>query len=230
MSEWLVIFLIAVVALGTVFLVWWLFVESEGVYLGRRAVIWLYDVYATRYDNIKGFKPEYDHQFLAQPLMSRLAPNRAPLILDVATGTARLPLAMLNHAWFEGQVVGVDLSVQMLNVAAQKLAGDDENKQVTLLRAPADRLPFADATFDAVTCLEALEFTPSPESSLIEIVRVLKPGGVLLITNRLTGRLMPGKTWTRDALTDLLTQAGIETVNFEAWQVDYERVWGRKQL
>ena len=36
-------------------LVWWLFIETEGVYLGRGVVIWLYDVYASRYDGIKEF-------------------------------------------------------------------------------------------------------------------------------------------------------------------------------
>jgi len=96
-SDWAALFGLALIALIIIGLGWWLLIESEGVYLGRRVVIWLYDLYAGRYDDIKHFRQDYDHLFLAQPLMQRIAPNRAPLVLDVASGTARLPLALLRH-------------------------------------------------------------------------------------------------------------------------------------
>jgi ubiquinone/menaquinone biosynthesis C-methylase UbiE len=202
------------------------------VYLGRRVVIWLYDLYAGRYDDIKHFRQDYDHLFLAQPIIERIAPNRAPLVLDVATGTARLPLALLRHKHFSGRVYAVDLSMGMLHQAVGKLNRYEREYQeeapVRLLCAHAGRLPFSDGTFDIVTCLEALEFTPNPVESLRECVRVLRPGGLLLITNRLTGRWMPGKTWTQPDLTLLLMSMGIDQVTFDPWQVDYIRVWGVK--
>lgn len=216
--------ILALIALGIVLLGWWLLIESEGVYLGRRVVIWLYDLYANRYDEIKQFSREYDHMLLAQPLMERLAPLKTPLVLDVATGTGRMPLALTRHAHFEGRVIGTDLSRQMLARAAAKL----DDPQVTFLWTPAERLPFPDDTFDVVTCLEALEFMTHREAVLREIVRVLRPDGLLLTSNRVNERLMPGKTWTDDEFRRILETLGMARVEIEYWQVDYHRVWARK--
>jgi ubiquinone/menaquinone biosynthesis C-methylase UbiE len=217
---------LAVIALAIVLLGWWLLIASEGVYLGRRVVIWLYDFYAGRYDDIKQYSKEYDHMLLAQPIMERIAPIKAPLILDVATGTARLPLAMLRHRQFQGHVVAADLSRRMLAHAATKLKGD---QRVTLLCVPAERLPFPDDTFDVITCLEALEFMTDTRVVLAEIVRVLRPGGLLLATNRINTRMMPGKTFSDDQMQTLLETLGMERVELEYWQVDYNRVWGYKR-
>ncbi|PJF38650.1 MAG: hypothetical protein CUN55_16670, partial [Phototrophicales bacterium] len=207
-----------------VFLIWWLVFETEGVYLGRRLVIWLYDVYARRYDNIKQFEPTYEQHLLARPLLSRIAPHRAPLVLDAATGTGRMALALLDNPVFMGRIVAVDLSYKMLEQAASKLKG---YQRVDLLWCSADELPFDDNTFDVVTCLEAIEFTPSPEKTLRELARVLRPGGTLLITNRLS-KWMPGRLWDNEELADLLLDYGMQQVDIELWQVDYNKVWAKK--
>lgn len=212
----------AVVALG-----WWLLIASEGVYLGRRVVVWLYDLVALRYDAIKGYDATYDHMFLAQPIMQRVAPDTAPYVLDVATGTGRLPLAMLRHAHFEGPLFALDASHPMLKVAAEHLRGQ---AGVMLLQGDAEHLPFDDGAFDVVTCLEALEFMIRPQVVLVELCRVVRPGGWLLITHRRTARWMPGKVPTRDGLRDQLAALGMAEITFEAWQVDYDRVWARKVL
>ncbi|MDX2160328.1 MAG: methyltransferase domain-containing protein [bacterium] len=225
MNELLTILGLVVLTSAALFLGWWLLIASEGVYLGRRVVVWLYDVFAPRYDAIKHFRREYDHRFLAQPLMARISPNKAPLILDVATGTGRLPLAMIRHAHFEGKIIGVDLSEPMLRHAWLKFI---EERRVMLLQAPAERLPFASNTFDGVSCLEALEFMIDHQAALAEMVRVLKPGGVFLITNRINTRWMPGKTYDTETFVELLFDAGIDDIHVEKWQVDYDRVWGIK--
>ncbi|MBC7810294.1 MAG: class I SAM-dependent methyltransferase [Burkholderiales bacterium] len=220
------IVLLAFFAAGIAILCWWLIFETEGVYLGRHMVVWLYDVYAHRYDDIKNQSGEFEHIFLAEPIMQDIAPHTSPLMLDVATGTGRLPLAMLSHTDFQGRVIGVDLSRRMLANAAHKFDGYQD--RVTLLWCPAERLPFADNAFDVVTCLEALEFMPNPETVLRECARVLRPGGELLLTNRISTRLMPGKIWTGDEMKALLNSAAIKSIQIERWQLDYDQVWGRK--
>lgn len=225
MTDLLTLIAAALVASGVIALVWWLVFETEGVYLGRRVVVWLYDLYAGRYDDIKHFRREYDHMFLAQPLMDKIQPVKSPLMLDVATGTGRLPLAMLRHAHFQGRIVGVDLSRRMLGYAARKF----DDPRVTLLCAPAERLPFADGTFDIVTCLEALEFMERPHAVVTEMIRVLRPGGVLLTSNRLRTRLMPGKTFADDDIAALLQKSGMGQVEILGWQADYDLVWGDKK-
>lgn len=206
-------------------LLWWLLIETEGVYLGRGVVIWLYDVYATRYDDIKQFEPEYDRVLLAKPIMEIIAPHKSPMMLDVATGTGRFPISMMAHPEFQGRIVGLDLSKKMLKQAAKKLEAD--RNQVELLVSPAEDLPFPDDVFDVVTCLEALEFMVNPKSVLCEIARVLRPGGLLLMTNRIDIR-MPRKVFSGERLTELLAECEIEDVMIEPWQEDYHRVWGTK--
>lgn len=225
MSDLLSILLLALIATGVVILGWWLFIASEGVYLGRRVVIWLYDVYANRYDDIKRYRADAEQVFLAQPLLEQIAPKTDPLVLDVATGTGRLPLALIRHGCFRGRVVATDLSSRMLSVAAQKLNAED---RVTFVLTPAENLPFSNESFDVVACLEAIEFMRRREPVLSELMRVLRPGGLLLLTNRINTRLMPGKLYSRDELVAELAALDAESVYIERWQVDYDLVWVKK--
>jgi ubiquinone/menaquinone biosynthesis C-methylase UbiE/ribosomal protein L37E len=218
--------LLATLITGIGFLTWWLFIASEGVYLGRRVVIWLYDLYAHRYDDVKNYYRDYEHIYLAQPIMERLAPLKSPLVLDVATGTGRLPLALMRHTRFEGFVIGVDLSRRMLHYATRNLY---PHERATFIWGPAESLPFDDNMFDLVTCLEALEFMERPEQVVKELVRVLRPGGTILITQRINTRLMPGKTWTSGKIQAVLESLGVEGGKAHIGQVDYRKVWGTKK-
>lgn len=220
-----IVLVVVVVIAGLIGLGWWLLITTEGVYLGQRVVTWLYDVYATRYDDIKQVLPEYDDMLLAHPIMNEITPKTDPLVLDVATGTGRLPAALCRLPYFEGQIIACDPSRKMLAQAVDKLA--DEQERVHFLRCPAEKLPFADATFDVVTCLEALEFTTKPEVALKECIRVLKPGGLLLISNRINVR-MPGRLWSDEELHILLGEYGMVFSQTEPWQEDYHKVWGVK--
>ncbi len=224
MKSWFAITLLVVTGLGISALLYWLLITTEGVYLGRRAVIWLYDLYAGRYDRIKHFRADYDHLFLAQPIMKLIAPQSAPRVLDAATGTGRLPLALLRHGQFDGRIVGVDLSRRMLSKAAAKT---DEGR-VLWLCAPAEHLPMFDEAFDVITCLEALEFMIDPGAALAELARVLRPGGLLFITSRRTGRWMPGRAWDFERTGAALDDLGFEGVEGQRWQVDYDLVWAFK--
>jgi ubiquinone/menaquinone biosynthesis C-methylase UbiE len=220
--------IIVTAAALAIFLVWWLIFETEGVYLGRRVVIWLYDVYARRYDAIKENDDLDEHLYIAQPMMQQLRHRTDPLVLDVATGTGRIPLALCQHARFEGYIIGIDLSRKMLQVAAEKIAAQHFTDYVTLLHGSAELLPFDDHVFDVVTCMESLEFMPQPERQLTEIIRVLRPGGLLLTTLRIHERWMPGRIPTAAQFEAMLSERGIEDIDIQTWQYDYMLVWGRK--
>jgi ubiquinone/menaquinone biosynthesis C-methylase UbiE len=206
----------------------WLLIQTEGVFLGRRVVVWLYDLAADRYDAIKQFDPDTESAFLAWPLRRRLRDWPAPLLLDVATGTGRLPFFLFQEPDFDGCVVGLDASARMLDRARDKLApfGD----RAALVRQTAEALPFADAVFDAVACLEALEFLPDDAAALREMVRVLRPGGVLLVTRRQgrDARYFLGRNRDRQSFEALLTGLGLVDVRSQPWQVDYELVWAAR--
>ncbi len=216
----------ALVALG--WLIHWLFIRTEGVFLGRRIVVWLYDLTAGRYDGIKQFDADTESAFITWPLRRRLKRFPAPLVLDVATGTGRLPYFLLQEPEFNGRVIGLDASAGMLTQAQVKLApfGD----RAALVRQSALDLPFGDAAFAAVTCLEALEFLPDDAAALREMARVLRPGGVLLVSRR-QGPDAPwflGHTRDRDEFEALLADIGLTDIRTQPWQVEYELVWAAR--
>lgn len=209
-------------------LLYWLLVTTEGVYLGRRVVVWLYDITAHKYDGIKEFDPDAEQFFVIRPLLVRLRQVPNPLVLDVATGTGRLPGFLLDAPTFNGRVVGLDASARMLQIARGKLR--PYGHRASLVQQAADQLPFADGQFDLVTCLEALEFFPSDTVALQEMVRVLRPGGTLLVTRRKgrEAKLFVGRYRNVPQFEVMLTELGLEDVHTNPWQQDYDQVFARK--
>ncbi len=220
---------LGIIALGLlVALFYWALIITEGAYLGARVVAWTYDLAANKYDRIKQFRPDHDVWMIVEPLLNKLREVRHPLILDVATGTGRLPLALLGRPTFDGHVIGLDLSRKMLEQADRKLG--QHAGRYTLVWHDAQHLPFDDETFDAVCCLEALEFMPDPTQTLCELTRVLRPGGALLVTNRVNweAKLMPGKAFSKDRFRDMLKSLGLLRIEFRLWQVYYDLIFARK--
>lgn len=223
-----VILLIAGSALFLGLLSYWQLIVVEGTYLGPRIVTLTYDVAASRYDGIKKFDPHFEATFLGRPLVHALSDVPAPYVLDVGIGTARLPLALFEQPTFNGRVVGLDSSRRMLQIAAEKVA--PFKHRIDLLWLDAAPLPFPDAIFDAVTCMEVLEFTPDPVAQLAELVRVLRPGGVLLTTRRrgFDALLMPGKAFSEARFQEMVEAQDVRDVSIHPWQVDYDLVWAMR--
>lgn len=108
---------------------------------------------------------------------SSLRPHPAFHVLDVACGTGDLSLDLLRRGH---RVTGVDFSEQMLALARRKAAA------ARFQLADAEALPFPDATFDAVTCAFGIRNFVHLEQGLREMLRVLKPGGRLLLLEMAT--------------------------------------------
>jgi ubiquinone/menaquinone biosynthesis C-methylase UbiE/uncharacterized protein YbaR (Trm112 family) len=219
--NWLPIVIGATGIVGLGALLYWQFIIAEGTYLGSRTVAWTYDRVAKRYEAIKRFNPQSESWFVASPLLRTLSDVQGPLVLDVATGTGRLPQALLRER-FRGQIVGLDLSQGMLQQAQRRLRGYGD--QVYLLRQDASYLPFDDGIFDAVTCLESLEFMPRPFETLSELVRVLAPGGTLMLTNRVgcEARFLPHRAIPRPRFEQLLIDHNLLEIHVRPWQANYD--------
>jgi SAM-dependent methyltransferase len=108
-------------------------------------------------------------------IIDKLRSRNAGHILDVACGPGLHTRKLTDGAG--GFVVGLDLSIPMLREAVRCTTGE----HVAYLRADAHHLPFADDTFDAACCLAALYLIPEPHLVIDEMIRVLKPGGILAI-------------------------------------------------
>lgn len=135
----------------------------------------LFDRTAPHYDRINrvmslGSGVRYRRDALRR---AGLAPGPAR-VLDVAVGTGLVARAARDILGDTGQVTGVDLSMGMLAQARKQLP-------IALVQGVAERLPFADASAEFVTMGYALRHVADLESTFREYLRVLKPGGTLLI-------------------------------------------------
>ena len=218
----------AISCLGVI--IYWLLVITEGTYLGTRVVVWLYDWTAKKYDRIKDLHYVNEALHLGLPLANALAPVREPLILDVATGTGRVPIALVHRRDLESIIVGVDRSRRMLAEARKAL--QDLDGRVSLIRQDALALSFDSEAFDCVTCLESLEFMGNPRAVIGEMVRVLKPGGILLLSNRVgvDTWFFPRRLCGRGRLEGYLSQLDLEKIDTRRWQVHYDLTWARKSI
>lgn len=153
---------------------------------------------ATMFDNIAGNYDFLNHFlslgidiFWRKRLVKKLQKQKPQNILDVATGTADLAIAMMKIKPFN--VVGIDISNGMLEVGRKKIKQQDLEKTIQLQQADSEDLPFKDATFDAVTVSFGARNFENLQKGLSEMARVLKPGGKIYILEFSKPTLFPFK-------------------------------------
>ncbi|MBI1758351.1 MAG: class I SAM-dependent methyltransferase [Actinobacteria bacterium] len=103
------------------------------------------------------------------------APRR---VLDVATGPAGIALAIAQRS--QARIVGVDLNEPMLRAGVANVGRAGLEDRVALAVARAEALPFPDGTFDAVTFSYLLRYVDEPASTIAELARCLRLGGMLV--------------------------------------------------
>lgn len=172
----------------------------------------LYAWYAPRYDRIFA---GYSETTLARALagLDDVAPGR---LLDVACGTG-LFAAKVRERWPMTPVVGVDLSPEMLEQAAERLpptAGTEDVPPTSWLTGSAEHLPLGDGAIDTLVCTNAFHLVQEPLAALAEFRRVLRPDGRLVLVD-----------WCRDYRSMRLLLAALRIVRRQQ-----RRIWGRDEL
>jgi ubiquinone/menaquinone biosynthesis C-methylase UbiE len=109
-----------------------------------------------------------------------MALSHGDTVLDLACGTGNFSREFARAVTETGLVVGVDASTTMLERAAEELERS-ELRNLALIRAGGEELPFRDDGFDAVCCFAALHLFAEPFAAIGELTRVLAPGGRIAI-------------------------------------------------
>lgn len=147
---------------------------GQGQSARGREAIELFRGLPARYDALSAALSFWQDPRWRRALVDVVAPAAGERILDVATGTGMVAAELLRRA--NCTVVGLDQSTEMLAGARARFAGAG-GEPVELVEGQAEALPFADASFDALTFTYLLRYVDDPPATVRELARVVRPGG-----------------------------------------------------
>jgi ubiquinone/menaquinone biosynthesis C-methylase UbiE len=183
---------------------------------------------AERYDEKWAFYVEAT----TRETLRRIPMTAAARVLDVGCGTGEL-LRRLRAKYPHARLTGLDPVTEMLAVAREKLSGQDDLKV-----GYADSLPWQAGSFDVLVSCNMFHYITHPVAALQEMARVIRPGGVLVLTDwcddyvacrlcnlylRLTNRAFY-KTYRQAECLRILHEAGFSDVKFERYKISW--LWG----
>ncbi|MCU0758625.1 MAG: class I SAM-dependent methyltransferase [Steroidobacteraceae bacterium] len=158
---------------------------------------------AVQYDVLRGHPPAVSRA-IANTVAREAVPGARLLELGVGTGRIALPVAAAGC-----EIVGLDLSADMLGALASRLPGF-AGAPLWLVRGNVVALPFGARTFDAVMATHVLHLVPDWRAVLGELARVLRPGGLILLgRDWVDPESMPGRI--RAAFRQAVIDAGFST-------------------
>jgi ubiquinone/menaquinone biosynthesis C-methylase UbiE len=140
-------------------------------------------------------------------------------VLDVGSGAGQIAKHLLKYGDPDAQVTCIDLSQPMLRRARNRL----NHERPAYVTADLSCLPFADESFDGVTCGYVIEHLPDPKAGLSELARVMRPGARMFLlatedsfSGAWTSRLWCCRTFNRQELMRLCESLGLRWKN-ELW-------------
>jgi demethylmenaquinone methyltransferase / 2-methoxy-6-polyprenyl-1,4-benzoquinol methylase len=150
-------------------------------------------------------------------MIDQIAAGPGQVVLDVASGTAGVAIQIATRTG--ASVVGVDLTEQMLRQGRRNVAAVSLSDRIRLTAGRAEQLPFADATFDALTFTYLLRYVLDPQATLAELARVVKPGGQVASLEFLVPPSRFWRAWWWLYTRTLLPAGGLVTGGREWFEV-----------
>jgi len=135
-----------------------------------------------------------------------LARENPSAVLDVATGTADFALAASSLPGV--QLTGIDIAEDMLSIGREKVKAKGLEQRIELICADSENLPFESNKFDATIVSFGVRNFENLDKGLSEILRVIKPGGILIVLEGSTPQHQPMKFFYRLYVTKLLPWVG----------------------
>jgi demethylmenaquinone methyltransferase/2-methoxy-6-polyprenyl-1,4-benzoquinol methylase len=139
----------------------------------------VFDSVASKYDLMNDLMSGGIHRIWKRFTIELAGVKRGQKILDLAGGTGDLAAKFANIVGSQGQVVLADINNNMLEVGRERLL--NKGILVDYAQVNAEFLPFADNSFDLITIAFGLRNVTNKDAALESMLRVLKPGGKLLI-------------------------------------------------
>jgi demethylmenaquinone methyltransferase/2-methoxy-6-polyprenyl-1,4-benzoquinol methylase len=136
---------------------------------------------SSKYDLMNDLMSMGIHRIWKKIAIQHCAIQPGQYILDLAGGTGDLSAAIARELQHEGCVVLADINQEMLEAGREKLLNQGLVKPLKFLQANAECLPFATNSFDCITIGFGLRNVTEKQKALVEMQRVLKPGGKLVI-------------------------------------------------
>jgi demethylmenaquinone methyltransferase/2-methoxy-6-polyprenyl-1,4-benzoquinol methylase len=144
----------------------------------------VFDSVADRYDVMNDLMSFGIHRLWKRFLLSQTALRAGQAALDVAGGTGDIAAGLARQVGTRdrgGRVVLTDINAAMLEHGRDRLLDEGLAANVDYVRSDAERLPFADRSFDCVTIAFGLRNVTDKDAALRSMFRVLRPGGQLLV-------------------------------------------------
>lgn len=148
-----------------------------------------------------------------------VAKSQPETILDLATGTADLAIALAKYNP-QAYIIGVDFSEKMLAIGKEKVKKQGIENQIDLQLGDAAALPFEDQSFDAITVAFGVRNFEDLQQGLSEICRVLKPNGQVFILEFSMPKKFPIKQSYQLYFKHILPKVG-KQVSKDAWAYSY---------
>ena len=140
----------------------------------------MFDSISWRYDLLNHVLSANVDVIWRRKAMKELKALKPKLILDVATGTGDLAIQAIKSLDPE-KVIGVDISAGMMEIGRKKVEAKGLEKKIELRRGDSENLPFEENKFDAVIVAFGVRNFENLEKGLAEMLRVLKPGGKVVV-------------------------------------------------
>ncbi len=142
---------------------------------GNAFAIELFSGLPPRYDALAEILSFGQNARWRRELVSHLSVHKPRSVLDVATGTGGVAIALA--AATEARITGVDISDAMLERGRERVERAGLAGRISLETARAEALPFPPESFDAVSFTYLLRYVADPAATLAELARVIRPGG-----------------------------------------------------